>query len=330
MRKASFMRFKEASFYKKLPDKKVHCKLCPHKCIIGNGETGKCKVKQNVDGKLKAMNYGKIYLSRTNPIEELGFFHFLPGNEALLISSVGNILDKEWYENELSGKDVDNIPTVNQTPSQIGKDVLKKKINIICHGYNEPMMSYEFVDDLITNNKSLKHVIQTNAFIEEDPLKEISKKLNGAIVEIRGMTEDFYKNVLDGNLDSVLKSTKTLYDEGVWLEIYMPVITEIHYSLYDVRKIISWVLNNLGSEVPLHFVSKNYVDEQLLKKARKIAIDAGMKYVYSHIPGWKEGVTTFCSECKRKLVTRENNNLIENNIKEGKCTCGKKIPGVWH
>ena len=323
------MRFKEASFYKKLNDKKVHCKLCPHKCIIGNGETGKCMVKQNIDGKLKAMNYGKVYLSRTNPVEEIGFFHFLPGSEALLVSSIGNNLDKEWYENELTGKEIDNIPFVNQTPTQIGKDVLKKKIKIICHVYNEPMMSYEYMDDIIINNPSINHIIQTNAFIEQEPIKEISKKLKGAIIEIRGMTEEFYKNILDGDLDSVLKSTKILYNEGVWLEIYMPIITEIHYSFYDIRKLISWILNNLSSDVPLHFVSKTYVDEELLKKSRKIAIDAGMKYVYSHVPGWNEGSTTFCPECKKALVTRENNNIIENKIKEGKCTCGKQIPGVW-
>ncbi|OIO41270.1 hypothetical protein COX97_00590 [Candidatus Pacearchaeota archaeon CG_4_10_14_0_2_um_filter_05_32_18] len=323
------MRFKEASFYKKLNDKKVHCKLCPHKCIIGNGETGKCKIKQNVDGKLKAMNYGKIYLSRTNSIEELGFFHFLPGNEALLVSSIGNSLDKGWYENELTGKEIEDIPIINQTPTQLGKEVLKKKLKIICHGYNEPMMSYEYVEDIIANNKSTKHVVQTNAFIEQEPIGEISKKLNGAVIEIRGMTEEFYKNILDGDLDSVLKSTKTMHEGGVWIEIFMPVITEIHYSLYDVRKLISWILNNLGADVPLHFVSKNYVDEQLLKKSRKIAVDAGMRYVYSHVPGWNEGITTFCPECKKAVIVRENDSILENNIKEGKCTCGKQIPGVW-
>lgn len=322
------MRFKEASYYKKLSDKKVHCKLCPHKCIVGNGETGKCRVKQNVNGRLKSMNYGKIYLSQQRNIEDVGFFHFMPGSESVLISSVGNNLEGEWYADELSGKDIENIPVVNQSSIKIGGEMAKKKINILCYGEQEPMMSYEYIEDIVNNN-NLKHLVITNGFVENEPLRELVKKIDGAIIEIRGMTPDFYENVLSGKIEPVLNSAKVVNEEKKWLEIYMPLIPEIHYSLYDVRKIISWTLDNLGSDVPLHFIPKNFLDESLLKKARKIAIDAGINYAYAHVPNWEEGKTTFCSGCKRKLIVRNDKGIIENKLINGKCQCGKSIAGIW-
>jgi pyruvate formate lyase activating enzyme len=114
------MVFKEAKFYKSIGDKIVACKLCPHNCIIGNGEDGNCNVKRNVNGKLKSMNYGKPYMSTWKKVEDNSVYHFFPGSEVLNVACPGNNLKGEFYEEFNS---LDNTPTLNQTPSQIVKQL---------------------------------------------------------------------------------------------------------------------------------------------------------------------------------------------------------------
>jgi len=331
------MYFKEAEHYKKLAEKKVHCILCPHKCIIGNGETGKCDVRMNIDGNLKTLNYGKPHKVSYQKIESLPLFHFMPGSETLLVGAIGNNLKGKWYENEYTKKDISKIPTIKQTPSQIVKQANKTKANIISYGYNEPTIYYEYLSDIIDNSPKKNHIIITNGYIEEDPLLSLATRINGALVDIKSMNKDFYEQFLEGRLEPVLKSTKLLFDHNKWVEIKITLLPRIHNDFYDIRKLVSWILQNLDSNVPLHFIAfkpnestQNFpaMDPDILKKARKISMEAGMNYVYTHGIDFPEGLTTYCPNCRKGIITRNNKNT-EINVKEGKCGCGKEIAGVW-
>ncbi len=40
----------EAQYYTKLDDNKVQCTLCPHNCVLKEGQSGICKVRVNHKG----------------------------------------------------------------------------------------------------------------------------------------------------------------------------------------------------------------------------------------------------------------------------------------
>jgi pyruvate formate lyase activating enzyme len=78
---------KEALLYKKLDNQKVQCNLCAHHCVIADGKRGICGVRENQDGKLYTLVYGKAIAKGVDPIEKKPFFHFLPGVKAARIGT---------------------------------------------------------------------------------------------------------------------------------------------------------------------------------------------------------------------------------------------------
>lgn len=324
--------FKDASHYKKLPEKKVRCTLCPHDCVIGNGEVGICKVRMNIHGKLKAMNYGKPHTVRIENVEDFPLYHFMPKSKALIIGAAGGNLEARWNRMPHYGKGFDEVPTVNQDAMAIVKQAERNKIPIIGYKDGEPGMFFEFMKDISNNSRRKKHVMISNGYIESKPARELTKRLDAVVFDIPSMNEEFFDKILKGNLDFVLRTIKIFHDENVWVELKMTLIPEFHDSLYDIRKFISWILNNLDVNTPVHFVA--YDDGEyktpgtLLEKARKIAKSAGLNYVYTHGEGNMEGEITFCPNCTKPLLYR-NTEKGFNFINDGKCSCGKEIAGVW-
>ncbi len=80
---------KESYLYKKLPENKVQCQTCAHYCVLTPGQRGKCSVRENIEGKLYALNYGKAIAIHIDPIEKKPFYHFLPGSYSLSVATVG-------------------------------------------------------------------------------------------------------------------------------------------------------------------------------------------------------------------------------------------------
>jgi len=322
------MGFKEAYYYKKLPEKKVKCTLFPDEEIIDNGELAKCKVRMNMNGKLKSLNYGKLHAIKTKKIEGVGFFHFMPDENALSLGAPGETLFSEHYFNETSNKEIEEIPTINQKPFQTIKHAQKAKNKIIAYAEGEPMSFYEYVKDTIDKGKEFKHVVVTNGFVNREPVRELAGKADAIMFEVRGMNEEFYEKICNGKLEPILEAIKTASQENCWVEIKMLLIKEFHESFYDVRKLVAWMLNNLNENIPLHFIAKTASETEIAKRARKIALDAGLNYVYTDNIDDKEGKNTFCPNCKKSVIIRRDNE-VENKLIDGKCSCGKEISGVW-
>ncbi|MFA6023299.1 MAG: radical SAM protein [Candidatus Pacearchaeota archaeon] len=317
--------FKEALYYKKLAEKKVHCNLCPHSCIIENGEVGKCDVRQNVDGSLKSMLYGKPYISRYQPIEQFNLYHVLAGEQSFALGIAGNNI----YLKDEKKEDVFKIPNIEQLPGHVLKQAEKTGCKVIVFGYGEPITYYEYVKDISEKQNQIKKAILTNCFINTQPIQELAKKINAASIEIKSMNNDIYEKLYGIKNEDILKAIKEMKNNGVWIEINLRIIPQIHESLYDIRKIISWTISELGIDTPLHFISSNgEKDAELLKKARKIAMLAGMNYVYTHGINSLEGETTYCPSCNKPVIIRRNE-TIENKTNKGKCSCGTEIKGIW-
>ena len=70
----------EAMFYQRMEDGAVVCNLCSHHCHVAPGRRGLCGVRENRQGRLLSLVYGRLVARHVDPIEKKPLFHFLPGS----------------------------------------------------------------------------------------------------------------------------------------------------------------------------------------------------------------------------------------------------------
>ncbi len=340
---------KTGMYWKKLSkeSKKIQCQLCPWYCIIENGELGNCDVRMNQNKELKSLVYGKPCIIHLDPIEKKPLYHVLPGQESLSIATIGcNLHCKHCQNDDISQPSealIDNLDNIKKiSPEKIIEQVKENNSCMISYTYTEPAIFYEYMLDIakLAKKESIKNTSVTNGYINQEPLKELCKYLDASNIDLKSINDDFYKNIcgVKAGLKPVLKTIKTMQEKGVWIEITNLIIPGLNDSMQDIIRLISWIRNNLGVDVPLHFSAFSpcyklsnlpHTQPEILKKARKTAINAGLNYVYTGNINDDKGNSTYCPNCKKPVIKRKGYYIAENKIKEGKCPCGEKIPGVW-
>ena len=334
------MELKEASFWVPFGEH-VQCKLCPHFCVLKNGDVGKCRVRKNVNGKLISLVYGKPCSLAIDPIEKKPLYHFLPGKQTLSLSTPGCNLSCKYCQNfEISQFGPDKVKTLNVSPEEVIKEAERHKLKVISYTYTEPTVFYEYTLDIckIAKKRKIKNTTVTNGFINPEPLNELCKYLDGSNIDLKSINDEFYQQICSARLQPVLEAIKIMHEKGVWLELTNLIIPGLNDSTEDIENLVEWVRKNLGYNVPLHFTAfyPSYkmtklppTSPQILKKARNIALGRGLNFVYTGNIEDEEGNNTYCPKCKKLLIKRSYFSVLENNLKNGKCTCGEKIPGVW-
>lgn len=247
----------QAKYFNLLSDKAVQCKLCPHNCIIKNGNKGVCLVRTNIDGILYADNYAKIIALNLDPIEKKPLYNFYPGSKILSVGSNGCNLKCSFCQNyDISQSGIDfNNSYINFTPEQLVDFALKKSNNIgIAYTYNEPTIWFEFVLDTakIANKKGLKNVMVTNGYINQEPLNELIYYIDAFNVDIKGFNNNFYKKNTGAKLEPVLNTIKNIYKSGKHLELTNLVVTGLNDNIEEFEKMVEWIKNNTSCNTPLH------------------------------------------------------------------------------
>ena len=333
--------YHEARYYGTLADKAVQCFLCPNECVITPSRWGACKARKNIDGKLYSMVYGKIASSHVDPIEKKPFFHVLPGSKAFSIATTGCNMRCLFCQNwEISQAFPEDVPTQAATPNEVVAQALASGARAIAFTYNEPVIAYEYMLEIakLAKTKGLKTVVVSSGYIEEEPLEELLKYIDAYKVDLKAFDEKFYRKLTGGRLASVLQTLKAIKQSGVWLEIVTLLVPGENDSDDELRAMARWIRENLGDSVPLHFSRffpqyklKNLppTPPETLIRARKIAMEEGLKFVYTGNTAYPEGETTWCPGSKEKAIVRQGYFVIANNLKDGACPDGEKIPGVW-
>jgi pyruvate formate lyase activating enzyme len=337
-----FINKKEAYYYKKLAKKRVKCLNCPHECVLAPGERGFCKVRENRNGILYTLVYGNVCAAHIDPVEKKPLFHFLPTSEALSVATAGCNFRCQYCQNwDISQRSPEETVNYNFPPKEAVNVARKEGITSIAYTYNEPSVFYEYMFDTakLARKNGIRSIAVTNAFLNPAPLRQLCKWLDAASVTLKWSTDELYQKISAGRLKPVLKSLKIMRKENVHLEIINLVVPTLNDDKKSIRDIVIWIKENLGREVPLHF-SRFFPMYKLkglpptpietLMMARKIAMDEGLYYVYiGNYPGG-EWENTYCPKCKKLLIRRRGHEILENNVKDGKCKfCGFKIYGVW-
>jgi len=333
---------KEAMFYQKLEDNKVWCQLCPRRCIISEGKRGFCRVRENREGKLYTLVYGKPCSVNVGPIEKAPFYHFIPGHRRLCLATVScNLRCKFCHNWQISQAAPGEVRKYNLSPEEIVKEALRQGANSISFTYTEPTVFYEYIYEIskLAKKNGLKTSIVSNGFINPEPLRKLLPYLDAVKIDLKAFTEKFYREICAAELEPVLKTLKVLKEEGAFFEIVNLIIPTLNDSSEEIRKMCEWLKENLGEDVPLHFsrFTPAYrlthlpaTPIETLEEAVKIAKSIGLKYVYiGNVPGHKHN-STFCPGCKERLIHRVHFSVLSNNIENGKCKfCGYNILGIW-
>jgi pyruvate formate lyase activating enzyme len=334
---------KEAKLYRKIDDQKVQCFTCAHQCVIAPGKRGVCGVRENQEGKLITLVYGKAVALHVDPIEKKPLFHFLPGAPAMSVATAGCNMHCLNCQNA----DISQIPKSpgwirgeDVSPETLVEATVRQQCQIIAYTYTEPAVFWDYAYDTarIARQKKIKNVFVTNGYLSKESLEVISPFLDGANVDLKAFRDATYKSVCGAHLQPVLDTIQRMKELGIWVEVTTLLIPGLNDSEKELKEIARFI-HDIDPAMPWH-ISRFYPTYRMtdrpptsiesITKAREIGIETGLSYVYpGNIPG-NEGESTFCYQCKTKLIHRRGYQIIENQLANGKCPeCGSEIPGVW-
>ncbi len=320
----------------------VQCRLCAKECVIHPGKRGLCRTRENVDGQLRSLVYGRPVSMNVDPIEKKPFYHFLPGSEAFSLATTGCPLHCRFCQNwSISQASPEDFKTPYVSPEQIVNSVAQKKTPIIAFTYNEPTVFLEYLADIASAAEKLKLrcVLVSCGFMNPEPLKEMCGLLDAIKIDLKGYNPDFYRDVCNADLQPVLNSIVQIAKSGIHLEIVNLVVPTLNDSDTMMRGLVDWINGEIGPDVPVHF-TRFHPDYRLLnlpstpvatlERFRDHAMSKGLHYVYiGNVPG-HEGNHTYCPGCGKIVIQRNSFFLEEIHINAGRCAfCGKKIAGVW-
>jgi len=270
---------KQAMYYEKLKDK-IHCFLCPHNCVIENGDFGKCKVRIHENGEFFTINYGEITSLAIDPIEKKPLYYFRPNSKIYSVGSFGCNFTCDFCQNYSISQFAAESQYISK--EDLVKSALSTKDNIgIAFTYNEPSIWYEYVYDsaklLKETDPSSAVVVVTNGYISEKPLKELLPYVDAMNIDLKSFNNGYYKNLCGGSLQPVLKSIE-LASKACHVEVTTLLVSGENDKLEEIEEIAKF-LNSISSEIPLHLsryfpnykLKNSPTDIAFMKKAEEIA-----------------------------------------------------------
>jgi len=253
----------EAMFYKEEHNSTVQCLLCPRECVITVGKRGFCRNRENRGGTLYTLVYGRPAVVDIGPIEKAPLYHFIPGHFRLCLTCTScNLRCKHCQNWHLSQKSFEELDHHSYSPSQIVQQAKKQGLNSVSFTYTEPTVYYEYLYDIssLAKEARMKTSIVSNGYINREPLLKLLKVLDAVKIDLKGFSEEFYKEVCSASLKPVLESLKIVKTSNVWLEIVNLVIPTLNDDPKMIDEMCRWIKENLGVDTPLHFTrfSPNY------------------------------------------------------------------------
>ncbi len=332
----------KALFFKKTKEGAIQCELCFRQCVISEGRRGFCRVRENQKGELRSLVYGRPIGLQIDPIELEPMYHMVPGHKNLCVYTAScNFRCKHCHNWSISQSAPEQLRPMKFEPKEIVEEALKLGCQSISHSINEPTVFFEMMYEVVrmAKTKGLLTLCHTNGGMAQAPMVELLKFLDGVTVDLKSFNPKFYQEVSEAELAPVLETLKTIRESGRHLEIVNLIIPTLNDDMGDIRKMCKWITQHLGKETPLHFTrfSPSYKMTHLprtpistLERAREIAREEGIRYVYVGNVVGHPANSTYCPKCGVKLIERTHFLVLKNQVKNGLCPfCNEKIPGIW-
>ena len=330
---------KEAELYEKLSENKVVCTACARNCKLSPKQVGFCGVRQNIDGKLFSLVYGKVATAHVDPIEKKPVFHFYPGSKIFSFGTTGcNFACAYCCNSDLSQRK--KAEGTDISPEKIVELAKKSECEGIAYTYNEPTIFIEFAHDIgiLAKKEKLFNIFVSNGYDTPDSVKYMKDFLDSITIDLKGNAEKNFLKKYTGITDAepIFQTLLELKKTNIHIEITNLVVSKIGDDLKEAKKVCKWIFENLGEDTPTHFIRffPNYklsgspTPIETLEKHYEVAKKVGLKYVYLGNVSGHKWENTYCPECNKVVIERFGFDVKGWNLDEkNKCKfCGNLIP----
>jgi pyruvate formate lyase activating enzyme len=338
-------------YWHQLGDGRIQCDLCPRFCKLREGQRGLCFVRARHNDAIILTTYGRSSGFCIDPIEKKPLSHFLPGTPVLSFGTAGCNLTCKFCQNwDISKATQFDRLQAQASPDAIAGAAKEMGARSVAFTYNDPVIFLEYAVDVAAacREAGLKTVAVTAGYITADARKELFGVMDATNIDLKGFTEDFYRTLCTAALRPVLETLEYVkHETRCWLEITTLLIPGKNDSAAEIESLSRWIRERLGPDVPLHF-SAFHPDWRMqdvpptpaatLRTARRIAIEAGLYYVYTGNVHDEAGQSTYCHCCGERLIGRDWYDITSWTMtSDGECAkCGEACaglfearPGVW-
>jgi pyruvate formate lyase activating enzyme len=307
-----------ARYWHALDDGRIQCDLCPRDCRLHEGQRGACFVRQRENDEMVLTTYGRSSGFCIDPIEKKPLNHFYPGSSVLSFGTAGCNLACKFCQNwDISkSKDMDRLMD-NASPAAIAQAAQRGGCKSVAFTYNDPVIFAEYAMDVADecHKLDIKTVAVTAGYIHAQARRDFYAKMDAANVDLKAFTDEFYFKQTGAHLQPVLDTLIYLkHETDVWFEITTLLIPGKNDSDDELTTMCAWLRKELGRDVPIHFSAfhPDYKMQDIpatpastLIRARDIARQAGLDYVYTGNVHNREGDTTVCPNCRAPLIERD-------------------------
>ncbi len=332
----------EAKYWHTEADRVV-CTACPRRCALSEGQHGFCYVRKNEGGRLVSLAYGRPSAVAVDPIEKKPLFHFLPGTTVLSIGTAGCNLGCRFCQNwDLSRAKAGQRESMDLPPGKVARLAEEESCASVAFTYNDPAVFVEYATDaaIACRELGIATVAVTAGYFGEQAREDLFAHIDAANIDLKGFDDAFYWKLSLGHLAPVLETIEWCVKKGVWVELTTLLVPGHNDSDEMLQAESRWIVEKLGRDVPVHFSAFHPSFKMMdvprtppatLRRARAIALDAGVRYVYTGNVSDPEGEATRCHECREVLVERDWFAVRKNALAgTDRCPrCRTVIPGVF-
>ncbi len=344
---------REAMLYEKMEEGRVRCHLCAHGCLVKPGGRGICQVRENQDGVLYSLVYGKPIAGNPDPIEKKPLFHFLPGSLSYSIATIGCNFQCGFCQNW----DISQFPREHGReripgggpegrlvePREIVAQAQATGCASISYTYTEPTIYFEYALDCmrLAVGQGLRNVFVSNGYESAECVAACQGLLHAANIDLKSFDDGFYKSECKARLQPVLDTLRRMHAAGIWLEVTTLLIPGKNDDPAQLRELTAFLARELSPQVPWHVsaYTPRYKYEgsgvpptpvKTLEMALEIGRQAGLLFVYAgNVPG-HNSESTACPSCGRLVVGRQGYRVRGQDLNNGACpSCARPVPGVW-
>lgn len=301
-----------AAYWHTEADGSVLCDLCPHRCRIGEGHSGICRVRRREGGALSLPYFGLLSALALDPIEKKPLHHFLPGSDVISAGFVGCNMRCPFCQNWQISQELPSQSTSagRYSPESLVAAALESGAPSIAYTYSEPTMHFEFVLASMKTARAagLKNVLVTNGCLNPEPARELLALTDAANVDLKAWSDTSYSKTLGGDKACVLDFIR-IASSLCHVEITTLVVPGMSDALDDMKAISSFIAG-LSPDIPLHLSAYHPAWKHQAPPTSATALSdlvrvarVQLKYVYIGNLAASEA-DTICPSCGAVAISR--------------------------
>jgi len=329
------------TYWHRLDDGRIQCDVCPRACKLHEGQRGLCFVRGRVDDQIVLASYGRSSGFCVDPVEKKPLNHFLPGSSVLSFGTAGCNLACRFCQNwDISkSREIDTLSS-SASPDALAAAAERLGCRSVAFTYNDPVIFMEYAMDVAAacRERGIRSIAVSAGYMNAAPRVEFYEHMDAANIDLKAFTQAFYEKITFSKLPVVLETLEYLKTTGVWFEITTLLIPGHNDSDAEIAEESAWLVEHLGTEIPLHFSAFHpdfkmldvpHTPPETLRRARRIAREHGLRYVYTGNVHDPDGQTTTCPTCGKPIVVRDWYVIERYQVTDtGACAhCGTRLPG---